>query len=168
MPYCSAEHAIRCAFAVPEAHVGQTLGPREGVMRLTTSCPAHERIAQDGIALSILRRALPEFHFSILGCKNTDHIDSPGVYALHCVSVTLILRDNLQHIERDFIRHFAVPRWIGGKARSGSMLEWAERSGVPQRTLSDWNSLCQKMLRHGEASAQAMADTVLKETGLIA
>lgn len=167
MPYFSAAHAIRCAFSSPVAHVGQTLEPRVGVMRTTSGSTSLERIAQDGMALSILRKALPEFHFSILGCKNTDYLDSPGIYALHCVSVALMLRDNLRHVDRDFIRYFAVPRWIGGKARSGLICEWAEKSGTPESTLSGWNGSCLKMLKEGEASAQAMADTILKETGLI-
>jgi hypothetical protein len=166
-PYTSREAALFRAFGSPRASLGQNLSPRVGVMRVGSSSSSTERITQDGMTLQMLMRELAEEHYSVLGALHTDHIEEQGVHALYCVSLTLYLRKINPHIDRGFIRYFAVNRWLGGRHRSGPMVEWVDVLDVPDSTLCRWNASIKDSLDALRDQAEIKADDLLKVAGLI-
>jgi hypothetical protein len=119
------------------------------------------------MTLQMLLRELSEDFYSVLGATHTDYIEEKGVHALYCVNLTLSLKRTHPHIDRGFIRFFAVNRWLGGKDRSGLMLEWVDVLGVTDSTLCRWNADVKSALDAMREQAEFRVDQLLKDAGLV-
>lgn len=167
--YSSLEQALSRAFGCPSAHIGQSLEPRVGVMRTGSSTTSSERIAQDGMTRGMLFREMHETHYALLHILYGDESESPGVYALHAVTVALAMRDLHQHIDARFARHFSIPRWLEKTAKhTGFIVQWAELLDVPDATLGRWNATVKRSLDAVRADAEIRADEILRKAKLIA